>query len=105
MSEETQTLYGVEINEPYQVNAEQKFRCYMQVGDDGAFSWTSKPERQFATPHKEAAEQIAGTLAESWDAQVVPVDEGVERDDDVDDIVKAFRARERTRRVQARQIR
>lgn len=105
MSEETQTLYGVEINEPYQLNQEQKFRCFVQVDDAGSFSWTSKPERQFATPDKESAEQIAGTLAESWDARVVPVEEGVVRDEDIDDVVKAFRTRERERRSQFRQIR
>jgi hypothetical protein len=98
-------LYGVEINEPYQVNTENKFRCFVQVGDDGAFSWTSKPERTFATPNKESAEQIASTLAESWDAQVVPVEGGTVREDGLEDIVAAFRARERERRTQFRQIR
>lgn len=113
MSEETPMLYGIEINEPYQVNAEYKFRCFISVGDDYSMSWCRgedpdgvKPNRTFCSPHKEAVQEIADSLSESWGAQVVPVEGGVERGNDViHDVVRAFRERQRTRAKQAREIR
>jgi hypothetical protein len=98
-------LYAVEINEPAQVTKEDKFRCYVQTDDGGGFSWTSKPERTFATEDKEAAEAIAATLDKSWDATVVPVEEGTQPEIEDSEIVEAFKARERERRVQSRQVR
>lgn len=98
-------LYGVEINEPYQVNAEFKLRCLLDVTDEGGFNWTSKPERAFATEDKELAETIAATVAESWDAQVVPVEEGKLPTLEPEALVKAFTDRARTRAKQAREIR
>lgn len=106
-------LYGVEINEPYQLNSEYKYRCFLQVGDDHSMSWCAgadpkgvKPDRTFCTPHEAAAEKIAASLADSWDAKVVPVEEGVERGNDViHDIVRAFELRAKERARQTRQIR
>lgn len=99
-------LYGVELNEPYQIGNEQKYRCWLQSSDEGAFSWTNKPERAFCTEDQDSAQKIANTLAESWDARVAPVEEGTERSgEELDGIVAAFRERERERRTQFRQIR
>jgi hypothetical protein len=98
-------LYGVEINEPYQVNAEFKLRCLLDVTDEGGFNWTSKPERAFATEDKELAETLVSTIPESWDAQVVPVEEGKEPVLSSEELIKAFAARARTRAKQAREIR
>lgn len=98
-------LYGVEINEPYQVNAEFKYRCMLDVGDEGQFNWTSKPARAFATEDKELAEKLVVTIPESWDAQVIPVEEGKQPALDADELVKVFTARARTRAKQAREIR
>ena len=67
MTEETTTtLWGVELNEPYQVNAEYKFRCFLAVGDDYSMSWCRgedpdgvKPNRTFCSPDKAAVQEIA----------------------------------------------
>jgi hypothetical protein len=104
-------LYGVEINEPYQVNNEFKLRCFLSVGEDEGhpMSWSSRPHRYFATSQEDAAERIASTLAESWDARVVPLpeEEGpVVFDDEVmPAVVKAFEDRARTRAREARHVR
>lgn len=98
-------LYGVEINEPYQVNTEFKYRCFLQVSDEGEMSWTSKPERTYVTEAEEAAEAIAKTLAESWGAKVVPVEEGKQCPLGDEETVKAFAVRARERAKQRREIR
>lgn len=101
-------LYGVEINEPYQSGVEAKLRCMLGVSEDEdhTMSWTSRPHRTFCTAGPEHAKQLADTLAESWDAQVVPVEEGVEFSaEDMPAVIDAFKARQRTAAKQARQIR
>jgi hypothetical protein len=67
-------LYGVEINEPYQVQAEVKTRCWLGVSEDEAhtMSWTTRPHRTFCTPDREAAEQLVPLIPASYDAQVTP---------------------------------
>lgn len=99
-------LYGVEINEPYQLNVEFKVRCMLQVSDDYEMSWTNKDERQFCTTNEQSAQEVADTLAESWGAQVIPVEGGTERGADViEDVIAAFRQRAKERARQTRHIR
>ena len=98
-------LYGVEINEPYQANVEYKFRVQMMVRSDGEFQWTNKPEKAFATDDEAFAQELADTLAPSWDAQVVPVETGHEPELPKAELLKIFKERGRERMKQARQIR
>ena len=98
-------LYAVEINEPYQANVEYKFRVFMLVHDDGGFAWTNKPAKAFVTDDEEFAKALAETLAPSWDAQVVPAEEGTEHPLSKPELLKVFKERGRVRLQQARQIR
>jgi hypothetical protein len=97
-------LYGIEINEPYQANTEYKFRINLRVIGNDQFSYTSKPHYAFATDDKAFAEELAATLAPSYEAAVVPLEEG-ETHHDKAELLKAFKERGRTRLQQARQIR
>lgn len=88
------SLYGIEINEPHQVLQDHKFKVNVKLSisdqtitaPDGqeltyrqhSLSFTEKPEKQFATEDKDSAQALADTYADSWDAAVVPVEEGVE---------------------------
>lgn len=98
-------LYGVEINEPYQINAEYKYRCNLQVSDEGEMSWTNKDARTYVTEDKATAEAVADTLAASWDAKVVPVEEGKLCPLGDEEVVKAFRDRAKHAARQTREIR
>lgn len=88
------SLYGIEINEPHQVVQGTKFRTNVKLtiaerelkAPDGqsliytehSLSFTEKPDKFFVTADKESAEALAATYADSWDAAVVPLNEGVE---------------------------
>lgn len=107
-------LYGVEINEPYQVGAEHKVRCMLVVSEDEnhAMSWGREPEyegrpnRVFCTTDEAAARAVASTLAYSWDASVVPVEGGIEfSPETMPAVVRKFKERARTATREARHIR
>jgi hypothetical protein len=85
-------LYGIEINLPFQVQDDYKLRAMVHLGtstqrvkapngdlltyDEHNLSYTEKPHKQFATEDEAAANALAETYAKSWNATVVPVDEG-----------------------------
>ena len=86
-------MFGIEINAPFQVQEDYKLRVMARVvsvvqtvrAPDGQqleyatydISYTGKPHKQFATEDEDAAQALAETYAKSWNATVVPVDEGV----------------------------
>lgn len=89
-------LYGIEINLPFQVQDDYKLRAMVHLGtstsyvkapngdqlpyDNHNLSYTEKPHKQFATADEESANALAATYAKSWNATVVPVDEGDQYD-------------------------
>lgn len=114
------SLYGIEINLPSQVLDDFKFRVNVALfiseneikAPDGqkltytehTLSFTERPHKQFATDSKEAAEALAETYADSWDAAVVPVGEGREFSaEDLEPVIKRERenAKERLRATRA----
>ena len=117
--DENTRLYGIEVNLPSQVLADVKFRVMAALaisdqklvaptGEELTYrthnlSFTEKPEKQFATPDKESAEKLAGTYADSWDAAVVPVEEG--REFSADDLAPVIEAEQKDARERLRAIR
>jgi hypothetical protein len=87
-------LYGIEINLPFQVQDDYKLRAMVHLGTSTAYvtapngdqlsydehnlSYTERPHKQFATEDEDAAKALADTYAKSWNATVVPVEEGQE---------------------------
>ena len=87
-------MYGIEINLPFQVQEDFKYRVMVQLAlvDDSVktpsgevltnqthrLSYTEKPNKAFNTDDKESADALAETYAPSWDATVVPAEGGVE---------------------------
>lgn len=85
-------MFGIEINAPFQVQEDYKERVMARVvptvqtviapnGEELGYdhhdlSFTGTPRKQFATESEELAEKLAKTYAPSWNATVVPVDEG-----------------------------
>ena len=86
------SLYGIEVNLPFQVQDDYKLRANVHLGisegsvrtpsgeeltyQDHHLSWTERPHKQFATEDEESAKALAATYDKSWKAEVVPVDEG-----------------------------
>lgn len=116
------SLYGIELNEPHQLTADFKYRVRVKLtvsqhelvapnGEKLAYtehslSFTDKPEKAFATPDREAAEQLAETYDQSWDAAVTPVEEGVEFSaEDLEPVIAQQRERAKERQRAARAIR
>jgi hypothetical protein len=87
-------LFGIEINLPFQVQDDYKLRANVALGtstqhikapngdqlsyDEHNLSYTERPRKQFATEDEASAKALAETYAKSWNATVIPVDEGVE---------------------------
>lgn len=107
-------LHGIEINLPFQVQDDYKLRAMVAVGiseqhvkapsgellpyTDHHLSYTERPHKQFATESEEAAKALADTYAKSWNATVVPVDEGkVLTDEQLEPIIAKERSKAKDR--------
>lgn len=110
----SEQLYGIEINLPFQVQDDFKLKAMVALGrstgtvttpsgevltyDDHNLSFTERPHKQFATEDEASAKALAETYAKSWDATVVPVDEGtVFTAEELEPIIKKERENAKSR--------
>ena len=103
-------LYGIEINEPYQANAEFKLKCLVRFAHECDMGWTpSDSPTAFASSDEDFAGAVAKLLAPSFDPQVVPLEhdvvEPLEDAKEQQSLLRALTAHRRFATQQSREIR
>ena len=103
-------LYGIEINEPYQANAEFKLRCLVRFAHECDMGWTPPDSpTAFATSDEAVARKVTELLPGSFDPQVIPLEhdivEPVEDPAEAQNLIRALTERRRFATQQSREIR